>query len=196
MTDTETLERPVAARSATSAEAVSTLTAAFETDPPVRWMYPDKTDYLADFPVFARAFGGIAITENTLVTAQGGAALWIAPGSEPDEAALVAAVERSIPEARQADVFAVFEAMGEVHPHEPHWYLPLIGVRPDRQGNGLGSAMLRPVLARCDADGVPAYLEATTERSRDLYARHGFKQTAKIEVADCPPLYPMVRCPR
>ena len=174
---------------------LGTLTAAFETDPPVRWMYPDRADYLAHFPAFATAFAGRAISDDTLVTVEGGVALWIAPGAEPDEAALVAAVERSIPEQRQAEVFAVFEAMGDVHPREPHWYLPMIGVRPDRQGRGLGSAMLRPVLARCDAEGIPAYLEATTQRNRDLYARHGFRQTATIEVAGCPPLYAMLRQP-
>ena len=158
-------------------------------------MYPDRADYLAHFPAFATAFAGRAISDDTLVTVEGGVALWIAPGAEPDEAALVAAVERSIPEQRQAEVFAVFEAMGDVHPREPHWYLPMIGVRPDRQGRGLGSAMLWPVLARCDAEGIPAYLEATTQRNRDLYARHGFRQTATIEVAGCPTLYAMLRQP-
>ena len=174
---------------------LGTLTAAFETDPPVRWMYPDRAKYLAHFPAFATAFAGPAISDDTLVRVEGGVALWIAPGAEPDEAALVEVVERSIPGPRQEEVFAVFEAMGNVHPHEPHWYLPMIGVRPDRQGRGLGSAMLRPVLARCDAEDIPAYLEATTERNRALYARHGFQLTATIEVAGCPPLYAMLRQP-
>ncbi|MDF0597679.1 GNAT family N-acetyltransferase [Psychromarinibacter halotolerans] len=195
MTDTTTLQRPAVAPVSKQATAIKTLTAAFQTDPPVRWMYPDLADYRAHFPAFARAFGGVSIDADTAVLADGGAALWIAPGAEPDEAALAAAVERSIPVARPADVFAVFEAMGQVHPHDPHWYLPMIGVTPDRQGEGIGTALLRPVLARCDADGVPAYLEATTARSRDLYARHGFKQTARIEVAGCPPIYPMLRPP-
>ncbi|MEQ8294306.1 MAG: GNAT family N-acetyltransferase [Roseovarius sp.] len=174
---------------------LGTLTAAFETDPPVRWLYPDRADYLAHFPGFATAFAGPAISDNTLVSAEGGVALWIAPGAGPDEAALMAAIERSIPAPRHAEVFAVFEAMGNLHPHAPHWYLPMIGVHPDRQGNGLGGALLRPVLARCDAEGIPAYLEATTGRNRALYARHGFQQTATIEVAGCPPLYAMWRQP-
>lgn len=174
---------------------LGTLTAAFEADPPVRWMYPDRAEYLAHFPAFATAFAGPAISDDTLVRVEGGVALWIAPGAEPDEAALVEVVERSIPAPRQAEVFAVFEAMGNVHPQEPHWYLPMIGVRPDRQGRGLGSAMLRPVLARCDAEDIPAYLEATTERNRALYARHGFQLIATIEVAGCPPLYAMLRQP-
>jgi GNAT superfamily N-acetyltransferase len=59
------------------------------------------------------------------------------------------------------------------HRHDPHYYLPYIGVAPARQGNGLGTALLRPVLDRCDAQGVPAYLEATNKRNLPLYRRQG-----------------------
>jgi ribosomal protein S18 acetylase RimI-like enzyme len=66
--------------------------------------------------------------------------------------------------------------LDSLHPHEPdHWYLPMAGVAPDWQGRGIGSALLRPVLERCDADGLPAYLEATTERNRAMYERNGFE---------------------
>ncbi|MEQ5872093.1 GNAT family N-acetyltransferase [Sagittula sp. NFXS13] len=172
------------------------LTAAFETDPPVRWMYPEQTEYLRHFPTFLRAFGGVAIRDETSEFVEGGAALWIAPGSAPDDEAIMAVVEASVPASRHEDVFAVFEAMGHTHPKEPHWYLPVMGVAPERQGRGLGTALMRPVLERCDTTGSIAYLEATTERSRALYARLGFEQTGTIRAADCPPIYPMVRQPR
>jgi GNAT superfamily N-acetyltransferase len=61
-----------------------------------------------------------------------------------------------------------------VHPREPHWYLEIIGTQPQMQGKGLGSALFRPLLALCDRDGLGAYLEASSERSRALYERHGF----------------------
>ncbi len=62
------------------------------------------------------------------------------------------------------------------HPRNPsHWYLEAIGTVPARQGQGLGSALLRPVLALCDRDGVGAYLESSTERNRALYERQGFR---------------------
>ena len=95
----------------------------------------------------------------------------------------------------KADAFAVIHEMGAHHPDQPHWYLPVIGTQPDMQGQGHGSALLRPVLEICDRTGVPAYLEATTERNRALYARHGFVATAEIRAADCPPLTAMVRRP-
>ena len=59
------------------------------------------------------------------------------------------------------------------HPGVPLYYLPYIGVAPARQGNGLGTALLRPVLDRCDTEGAPAYLEATNQRNLPLYRRRG-----------------------
>ena len=56
---------------------------------------------------------------------------------------------------------------GAVHPHDrAHEYLLMIGVSPERQGEGIGEALMRGVLERCDREGIPAYLEASSERSR------------------------------
>jgi GNAT superfamily N-acetyltransferase len=57
----------------------------------------------------------------------------------------------------------------------PHWYLGYLGTRRDRQGQGLGTQMLREVLAGLDTDGVPAYLESSNERNLSLYERNGFR---------------------
>ncbi|MCH8850635.1 MAG: GNAT family N-acetyltransferase, partial [Chloroflexi bacterium] len=73
------------------------------------------------------------------------------------------------------------------------WYLAMIGVDPARQGLGLGSALLAHTLAEVDREAKPAYLEASSERSRDLYARHGFEVIGTIQVADSPTMFPMVR---
>lgn len=62
------------------------------------------------------------------------------------------------------------------HPRgEPHWYLQQMLVAPEHRGCGLGGAMLGYQLARADADGVAAYLEASSPRNRALYERHGFQ---------------------
>lgn len=88
------------------------------------------------------------------------------------------------------------EAMREAHPHEPHWYLNVVSTLPERQGQGLGAAVLQPVLARCDADGVPAYLESTNPRNRSLYRRHGFVETGEILLPDGPSMMQMWRDPQ
>lgn len=182
--------------STTRDRALAIVQRAFEQDPPVRWLYPDAESYAAYFPQFASALGAPAFAEATLRLSDAAAALWVRPGSEPDEAALGALVERSVPVHRHADVFAVLEEMGHHHPAEPHWYLPVVGTLPEMQGRGFGAAVIAPVLDICDRTGVPAYLEATTGRNRALYARLGFVVTAEIRAADCPPLTAMVRQPQ
>ena len=55
----------------------------------------------------------------------------------------------AVPAADKVDVFEFLGQMGEFHPTEPHWYLPLIGVDVTKQGHGYGSVLLRHALARC-----------------------------------------------
>ncbi|HEX2258029.1 MAG TPA: GNAT family N-acetyltransferase [Afifellaceae bacterium] len=173
----------------------ATLTLAFAADPPCRWMFPDPAQYLRDFPAFARAFGGAALAAGTARASDGAAALWLAPGAEPDEEALVAVVEERVEDRLRSEAFAVFAEMGRLHPQEPHWYLPLIGVEPALQGRGLGAALIRPVLEQCDAAGLPAYLEASSPRNRPLYERLGFERGATIAGGGCPPIAAMLRRP-
>ena len=87
----------------------------------------------------------------------------------------------------------VFEQMGAYHPHEPCWFLPLIGVDPARQGQGYGSALLRHALEQCDRDNVPAYLESSNPRNVPLYERHGFQALGSIQFGSSPTLVPMLR---
>jgi ribosomal protein S18 acetylase RimI-like enzyme len=81
------------------------------------------------------------------------------------------------------------------HPRADHYYLPYIGVAPTAQGHGLGTALLRPILDRCDRDGVPAYLEASNPRCARLYERLGFPTTATIRPLRAPPIQLMWREP-
>ena len=95
------------------------------------------------------------------------------------------------------DMRRLLDVMDAHHPSEPHYYLFAIGVRNDRQGTGLGSALLRPMLDRCDREGVAAYLENSRERNTAFYARHGFEALDPLPVPDgCPPMLPMLRRPR
>jgi ribosomal protein S18 acetylase RimI-like enzyme len=112
---------------------------------------------------------------------------------QPDEAAVATVLQRSVSEQRLPEIFEMFEQMGTCHPHEPHWYLPMIGVHPREQGRGCGSALLRRALARCDRDGLPAYLESTNPRNVSLYKRFGFKPVGWIQTASSPPIIPMLR---
>jgi ribosomal protein S18 acetylase RimI-like enzyme len=84
----------------------------------------------------------------------------------------------------------------DVHPTEPHWYLAVLGVRPESRGRGAGSALLEPGLARADAEGMPCYLESSNKRNVSLYERHGFEIRAEHWLPDGPMFTYMWRRPR
>jgi len=178
--------------------AVAAIVLAFSIDPAARWSYPDPALYLTHFPAVVRAFGGRAFARGTAWHVDGfaGAALWLPPGVGADEEALLAAMQRSVPAERRAEVSAVFEQMGGYHPAEPHWYLPLIGIDPAHQRKGHGSALLRHALARCDRDHAPAYLESSNPANIPLYRRHGFEVLGTIQAGSSPRITPMLRAAR
>jgi GNAT superfamily N-acetyltransferase len=94
-------------------------------------------------------------------------------------------------------VLKTLTTMEKVHPTEPHYHLAYVGTHPDQQGRGLGTAVLQPMLDRCDAEGVPAYLENSKPRNEAFYVRHGFVTTAPIPLpAGAPPVMAMWREPR
>jgi ribosomal protein S18 acetylase RimI-like enzyme len=168
---------------------------AFSMDPAARWTYPAPDNYLKHFPDLVRIFGRRAFECGTahFIGDVQAAALWLPPGAQPEEEALMAHFQRTVPEQDQDTLVAVFEQMGQYHPDEPHWYLPLIGVDPAQQGKGYGSALLMHALRRCDEDGTPAYLESSNPKNIPLYQRHGFEVLGTIPVGSSPPITPMLR---
>jgi ribosomal protein S18 acetylase RimI-like enzyme len=178
--------------------ATATLTLAFAGDPMVRWSWPAPEVFLASFPLFVEALAGAAFTHGSAYQVDGmhGVALWMPPGVTPDDAVLEQLFERTTTPAQQQNGAAVFEQMAKHKPREPHWHLPLIGVDPMAQGQALGAALMAPALARCDADGVLAYLESSNPRNIPFYERLGFRRVGKIQIADSPLLTPMARSPR
>jgi ribosomal protein S18 acetylase RimI-like enzyme len=182
-----------------SAEAAfAVIVLAFAADPAARWSWPRSEDYLRNMPLLSHAFGAKSFGLGTADAIDGlaGVALWLPPGVKSDEEALGTLFERTAPASIQQDLARVFEQMANFHPHEPHWYLPLIGVDPARQGQQLGDKLMAHALARCDADRLPAYLESSNPRNLGFYQRHGFEILGKIQVGSSPTIVPMLRKPR
>ncbi|BCJ46729.1 GCN5-like N-acetyltransferase [Actinoplanes ianthinogenes] len=92
-----------------------------------------------------------------------------------------------------------FEALGELfeknHPAEQHWHLQFLAVRPGEQGRGLGGALMKNVHDLLEAQGLPAYLEATNDNNVRLYRRYGYTAMDPFEIylPDGTPFYRMWR---
>lgn len=96
------------------------------------------------------------------------------------------------------DRFLAFDQ--QLDRHHPagifHEHLAILAVRPDRQGHGVGTALLDAHHADLEDQGVPAYLEASDERTRHLYLAHGYADRGgPIEFAHRVSMYPMWRQP-
>ena len=173
------------------------LTLAFSSDPASRWTWPDPKVYLEAFPHFAIAFGGAAFEKGSaLRVGSAGAALWLPPGTDSDEAAMNDLMMRTADAATAIDGPQLMQQMANYHPKEPHWYLPLLGVDPAHQNKGVGGALLRHVTDRCDRDGALAYLESSNPRNIPLYERHGFEIVGRAQSGQSPVITPMLRKPQ
>jgi len=181
----------------------ATLGHAFEDDPATAWVVPDDARRR---PLLERAFllflERIWFAQDECYTTAGGvgAAVWELPGQWKlglwDQLRLLPRLattyRRHTPRLVQA-----IDALESEHPEEPHYYLPFVGVVPEWQGRGIGAALMRPVLERCDRERVAAYLEASTPRNRALYERHGFVVTKEFRLGKgSPPLWRMWREPQ
>jgi len=168
---------------------------AFAADPPMRFLFPDPQAYLEHFPAFAEAFGGAAFEHGTAHVAGefSGAAMWLPPGVHADNERIGAVVAEALDPDIAGDAFSVLKGMEDYHIEEPHWYLPMIGVDPAQQGRGIGSALLRHALAKCDEDHLPAYLESSRPENIPLYERHGFRVLGQVGGDSFPVITPMLR---
>jgi ribosomal protein S18 acetylase RimI-like enzyme len=179
-------------------ELVTTLSLAFWDDPVFSWAIPDGDDRRAVLPGVFTLFARAHLPLGATFVAPGGAALWAPAGVDPIPADRVEAFVAEMANVVGTDaprMFAISELLDEHHPTEPCAHLQFIGVDPDLQGRGLGSALMAPMLEACDRDGVPAHLDSTSPQSRALYERLGFVVLEELRVADSPPLWSMWREP-
>lgn len=175
---------------------------AFHDLPQSAWLIPDPDARCQIFPGYFGLLIEEAMASGTVHTTDGrdGVALWIpvsAQGaSQPDGyPARLAAVT-----GRWADRFSAFDAaLDRNHPSgTAYHYLAILAVRPGRQDEGIGSSLLRAYHEILDREpDTLAYLEAATDRSRQLYRRHGYLPSGVFFLpGDGPAMYPMARPPR
>ncbi|MGP4055745.1 GNAT family N-acetyltransferase [Mycobacterium sp. 4D054] len=179
---------------------------AFFDDPVMMWMVPDDAKRAKALPQVFGAMtrhhflGGDAVEVSSRAGALGAAALWDPPGrwkQTPREElrmmpAFLLAMGRYVGRGQ-----GVADLMKEHHPEEPHWYLGVIGSDPEMRGAGLGHALMRSRLDRCDAEGAPAYLESTKESNVPYYLRFGFEVTGELTVpGGGPTMWQMWRRPQ
>jgi GNAT superfamily N-acetyltransferase len=186
----------------------TTLGRAFHDDPIMSWILPDEGSRTARltamFGLLARHThlpgGGVELAHPDGTPARvTAAALWDPPGGWRvpltvqirQGPAFLRVFSTRLPAAMRA-----LTRTERNHPHRPHWYLFAIGTDPTAQGHGLGGALLNSRLRRCDAEGLPAYLECSAAHNVAFYEKYGFTVIRELPMpGTCPPVWPMWREP-
>lgn len=177
---------------------VETLARAFWTDPFLLHFYPNETVRRRRIQRFFDLLWRANIGDGRIEVAGAcdAAALWRQPGRwRIPRGRMIAQLPRmSVAYGLAAGrVIASLRAMERHHPTEPHWYLMTLGTDPAAQGQGLGKALVLAGLARCDADGLPAYLESGSATNIPFYEGLGFRLLAEVAVPGGPKFFPMRR---
>ncbi|MBD0422371.1 GNAT family N-acetyltransferase [Streptomyces sp. NPDC052309] len=186
---------------------VRLLDEAFQDDPVSGWVFPGAEYRRRTHHRLMAAFTDAVLADGRIDVTEDGAAcaLWLSvPADEGTGDGAGDAVDDSPAQVREAvdpdneRVELIGRLTAGIHPSgRAHEYLWMIGVAPERQGEGLGTALIASVLDRCDREGLPAYLEASSARSRGLYERLGFAFTGEpLDLPDGPRMWPMWREPR
>jgi ribosomal protein S18 acetylase RimI-like enzyme len=183
------------------------LARAFDNDPVFRHLYPTPRrrrwscrSFLGAVVRDALSFGEVwaAVDGGDLVATAG----WLPEGAYPPSRwraarTLLAAWDALLTPHTLRDGFRYIAETEKLHPREPHWYLAVIGVEPNRQGEGLGGRLLDAVLERLDSGGAPAYLETSTASNVAWYRHYGFEVQHEVRPAPAgPPVWTMWREPR
>jgi hypothetical protein len=134
----------VLARKATEEDLpnlAQTLAEAFFTDPLTEWLIPDADRRRQILPAFFGVIIEATLPGDELYTTDDavGGAVWLPPGgqaSDDDMADLAPKLERATEE-YAGRLFEVLALLDEKHPREPHYYLFLLGTRPEWQSRGV-----------------------------------------------------------
>jgi GNAT superfamily N-acetyltransferase len=168
---------------------------------PCQWLIPDETARRAILPGYFRMHVEHAMADGLVHTtpARDAAALWIPtgpqlPGPPDGYDELLAQITGP-----WAERFAAFDAELDAHhlTGTAHEHLAILAVRPGRQGQGTGTALLDARHAVLDQQGTTAYLEASDQRTRRIYLRHGYTDhgNTSIQLPAGPRMFPMLRRP-
>jgi ribosomal protein S18 acetylase RimI-like enzyme len=173
-------------------QVVEVLVGAFYSDPLWSWAFPDPSRRREQHRQLWRLCVEGAMRFPSVWLTAGGTAtsVWIPPGEGEFSSAQEARFEPLLNELLDGQPGRAIEAFGlleQVHPHEPHYYLSLLGTDPEHRGHGHGLGLLADNLARIDDEGMPAYLEASNPANVALYQRYGFEVVNSVQPSDGAP---------
>lgn len=177
------------------------LARAFNDDPFISWLVrKDKRKQYGMQRLFHICISELCLKHENIFTTEDltGGTLWYPPGtSEISFARQLSLARKIIPVVDWRGLFPLvitLDNMSKKHPKGKYYYLQFIGVTPEHQGKGAGTALMKPILDSCDNEQCGAFLENSKETNIDFYRHFGFNVIEKFfPYKNSPPLWLMWR---
>ena len=188
-------------------EAIQILAGAFNGDPLMDYLFPDREEQPEQLNHFFRANlqHALIVGEIYLSSPSAGVAVWLFPGD----------VERPViprqddPRLRLRDILGEHtyvrlrrftQFTNKLHREVlqgSYCYLMFLGVEKRQQGKGTGSLLIKPMLARADEKRLPCLLDTITAKNVAFYTKRNFEVISETKVCgDGPHAWIMIRHPQ
>lgn len=174
-------------------QAVDVISLAFVNDPLCAYMLPNLHTRLKTLKKFFHAYGTIYIGNRRgygVGEPLKGVSFWLEP-SQQDISVSIKSLSIFIPILfthypigyfHSRTILKRTDQLHQKYASEAHYYLDNLAVLPAEQGKGISSQLIRPVLARADAQDLPAYTDTVTAGNVPLYQHFGFQVMEECEV--------------
>jgi GNAT superfamily N-acetyltransferase len=194
------------ARAADIPKMAAALAQCFDADPFYDWVLPSGARRAPATLGFFRLLlsqlaGDLQATYTT--TDLSGSAVWLAPSSHQlswwRQLRLIPSFVSVVGLGRIPRGLGLIAHMDQLHTElmlEPHYTLSLVGVVPAQQRQGVGQRLLAPILQRCDAERLPAYVDTANADNVPFYEKLGFQLRAEAKHAEFPTFWCLTRAPR
>ncbi|MEA1952289.1 MAG: GNAT family N-acetyltransferase [Planctomycetota bacterium] len=175
-------------------DAAELLVDAFYDDPMAAYMVPDESkrrgklrQMMRRFLSYGMLYGHVETTEDFQ-----GLAAWIPPEYVKfnfwrmlrSGMIVVPWILGRAAAKRFSQAMAEGDRLHAKHAPGQHWYLFILAVGPHTQRSGVGTALIQHGLARIDRQGLPCYLETTSQKNVEYYPRHGFDMVEETSVGN------------
>ncbi len=182
--------------------ASETLAQAFQDYPLFQYAFPQKPVRMKILPHYYRILLHYAIRWGKVYAISGemeGVAAWIRSDHAPAFRRMIRAVPASAIGAFFKTVMSnpgpalggnirlarPGKEISKIHRrHAPfrHWFLVVIGVKPEFQGKGYAGKMLLPVLHQIEKEGLPCFTDTQDQNKVGLYEHFGFKVMEEMTI--------------
>jgi GNAT superfamily N-acetyltransferase len=173
--------------------ALACVVDAFAIDPLLRWVWPSDERYAACAPAFFGTLLDLRLAAGEVWVADEGdsVAMWNPPGglylADPTQSEKLWAEVQQDFTAAECSRWASYDQALRVPDDAPaHWYLGVLATRRERQGTGLGRAVLTPILAAADRTDMVTYLETASDANLRFYGQLGFAAVREAEMPEGP----------